>query len=53
MYDLLESSDSNTTGRLTIPTTGELVRYLSKNKEYVSRKVSSGGKKTTYYERVV
>ncbi len=53
MYELLESSDSNTTGRLTIPTKGELVRYFSKNREYVSRRVSSGGKKITYYEKVI
>jgi len=52
MYRLIRG-DSNITGRQTIPTRTELKTYLSKNREYVSRRVSSGGKKITYYEKVI
>lgn len=52
MYILIKG-DSNITGRQTIPTRDELKTYLSKNREYVSRRVSSGGKRITFYERVI
>jgi len=52
MYAII-SRDSNITGRQTIPTRNELKIYLSRNKEYVSRRVKSAGKTTTFYERVI
>jgi hypothetical protein len=52
MYRLIQGNP-NSVGKQTIPTRSELKIYLSRNREYVSRRISVGGKRITFYERVI